>query len=72
MKAPPRVPSDREVPGAVRDLMRQLSPDALETLQTIAQLRHSSPEGVLEEVLRRYLAAELPLSAIEDRISRLR
>ena len=52
-----RVPTTRE---AAR-LMTTLSPEALHTLERLAELRSRPPEDVLRDEIERRLRAELPI-----------
>ena len=51
--------------AAVREAMGRLSPGAVHALRAAAKLRNSTPEEVLREELRDYVAAQIPYVDVE-------
>lgn len=51
--------------AAVREAMGRLSPSALHALRAAAKLRNASPEEVLQEELRDYVASQIPFVDVE-------
>lgn len=51
--------------AAVREAMGRLSPGALHALRAAAKLRNASPEEVLQEELRDYVASQIPFVDVE-------
>lgn len=50
---------------AMSRLMRGLSPDALRALHAVAEMRNRSPEDVLRDEIRNYIADKLPPVDVE-------
>ena len=51
--------------AAVREAMGRLSPGAVHALRAAAKLRNSTPEEVLREELRDYVASQIPYVDVE-------
>ncbi len=50
---------------ALGRIMRGLSPDAMRALRAVSEMRRRSPEDVLRDELRKYIADRLPLVDVE-------
>lgn len=65
-------PKDPLTPMLLNRVYGKLSPDAIKILKSVAQARGSTPEEVLREALKGYLATEVPSIDIEGIVKSLK
>ena len=66
------LPPEKISPTVINHVMSRLSPQSVKVIESLAKAKGSTPQEVLSEALRGYLASELPSIDLEGLVQSLK